>query len=164
MVFYTIKHFHFWNEHEGINSPSIFYPREQELKAFQALLSKKSPVMLVAARNHGRLELLHSITVELKSPHITLNGLFAAEPKAFENLVLKKLGKLLIQLMPKTVKQKQKVLDCFRKFRPELAMSEVGQTVKLHTYALKDEECAAVIFEAFLSLDKAAHFQKNGLL
>lgn len=111
--------------------------------------------VLLAPRRYGKTSLVNLVMAELKYAHCEMDFLLSASGESAKQKIVERVGELAFQLLPRTQKTKEKILNIFKKMRPEIVLSAAGQKIVLH---VPDNTVAAseTISEVLMNLDKFA--------
>jgi AAA+ ATPase superfamily predicted ATPase len=139
----------------GIATGDAFCNRLSERAHLGKNIQQNRHTVLLAPRRYGKTSLVTQVINEIKIPYCEIDFLLAANIESVKMKIIEKTAELLFQLLPKTLKAKQKILTIFKKMRPEIVLSAAGQKIILHApdYDATPEH---TICDVLMNLDKTA--------
>lgn len=139
----------------GIATGDAFCNRVAERAHLIKNITHNRHTVLLAPRRYGKTSLVNQVIAETKLPCSEMDFLLCANSQAVKIKIIEKVGELLFHLLPKTQKAKEKILQTFKKMRPEIVLSAAGQKIVLH---IPDNEVSSeeTICDVLMNLDKVA--------
>jgi len=148
---------------QGLAVGSAFCNRAKERDQLKTNIQNNRHTVLVAPRRYGKTSLVNQVITEEGLLCCEMDFLLTATPKAVEEKIFNRVGDVLLKLLPRTQKAKQKILQLFKALKPELTLTAAGQQIKFYI----DVDATAVesnICDILMSLDKAANVAKKRVL
>lgn len=116
----------------GIAEGAAFCNRVEERKELRQHIKTRQHTVLLAPRRYGKTSLLIKVVEETKIPYCIIDFLMAGSHEDVSDHILERIGYLVAEILPKLKKSKKNIFDLFRRFRPEITLTALGQTLKLH--------------------------------
>lgn len=111
---------------------NAFCNRVKERKQLTQYIQHGRHTVLIAPRRYGKTSLINQVLLELNLPHCILELTMATSTKDVEEMLLKHVGHLLYEMLPKPLKAKQNILRLFKWLNPELILTVGGQKLVFH--------------------------------
>lgn len=143
---------------EGVAVGSAFLNREEERAYLAKRIQVSQHTVLMAPRRYGKTSLVLKVAEELNLPYKTMDLFAAYSEEYIRDQIINKVGKLVIELLPRLEKAKAQLLKIFKAMKPEISLGGFGQRLILHPYSNSLQS----ITDLLLKLDEtAAHFNKK---
>lgn len=144
---------------EGIAIGDAFINRIDERSALIKRIKSNKHTILMAPRRYGKTSLVTQVACEMKIDSCTIDLLAAYSIEYVRDQIIDRVGKLAVALLPnKMAKTKEKVMQIFKKMKPELTLGAFGQKLSLHLTGSPLQDMT----DALLRLDETAkHFKKH---
>src|SRR3990167_5715332 len=146
---------------EGIALGDAFINRNDERKTLISRIKSTKHTVLMAPRRYGKTSLVIKVANEMNIPYCSMDFLAAYSEGYVRDQILDKVGHLVLELLPKVKKAKDKVISIFKQMKPEISIGAFGQKLKLDlsNRPLND------ITDTLLKLDETArHFKKRAAI
>lgn len=117
---------------EGVALGSSFVNREQERQHLRQRIKSVQHTVLIAPRRYGKTSLVLKVAEELKLPHRALDLFAAYNEEYVRDQITDKVSTLVIELLPRLEKAKEKVFNIFKAMKPEISLGGFGQRLNLH--------------------------------
>ena len=146
---------------EGVAKGEAFVNREAERECLSKRISYNQHSVLIAPRKYGKTSLVMKVAAEMKIAYCAIDFLAAYSEECIRDQLADKVGCLVFDLLPRAAKAKEKLVDIFKKLKPEISLSAFGQrlSLSLSNNSLKD------ITELLLKLDETAQcFKKRAVI
>lgn len=111
---------------------NAFCNRVEERKQLIQYIQHGRHTVLIAPRRYGKTSLINQVLLELKLPYCIMELTMATSTKDVEEMLLKQVGHLLYEILPKPLKAKQNILKLFKWLNPELTLTVSGQKLVFH--------------------------------
>jgi uncharacterized protein len=143
---------------EGIAKGDAFINRAEERHYLINRIKANKHTILMAPRRYGKTSLVIKIAEEMRIPYCTIDLLAAFSEEYVRDQIVDKISRLVFDILPSVNKAKEKVINIFKKLKPEISIGVFGQklTFNLSSSPLKD------ITELLLKLDETAQYFKRG--
>ncbi|MFN3233812.1 MAG: hypothetical protein ACE365_00145 [Gammaproteobacteria bacterium] len=144
----------------GIATGATFCNRVSERKILKTNIITGKHSVVLAPRGYDKTSLITQTLNEANLLYCEIDFLLTATPEAVQQRILEKVGKLLLELLPKTKKAKEKILHLFKSLRPDLVLSGIGQKIIFHAPP-SEHMFETTICDTLVNLDKAAQLAKK---
>jgi uncharacterized protein len=146
----------------NIATGNAFCNRDQERALLKNLIKANRHVVFSAPRRYGKTSLINQVLLEIGLPHCIMELTMITSAKDMEQLVFECVSNLLGEIMPKSAKTKQSILNIFQMLNPELMLTVSGQKLILHPNNKKEK--TENIAEILKKLDSAATLIKKRVI
>ena len=146
---------------EGIAKGEAFINRQEERQTLNNRIKSNKHSVLIAPRKYGKTSLVIKVAEEMDITYCAIDLLAAFSEEYVRDQLVDKVGCLVFNLLPRATKAKEKLIDIFKKLKPEISLSAFGQRLSfsLTNSPLKD------ITELLLKLDETAQcFKKRAVI
>lgn len=116
---------------EGLAKGEAFINRDDERKFLIGRIKAVKHTVLIAPRRYGKTSLVVKVSEELKLPYCMIDFLTAYNEEYVRDQIVSKVSRLVLELLPKMNKAKEKLLGIFKKMKPEIAIGAFGQKLSL---------------------------------
>jgi len=137
---------------EGVAIGAAFVNREEERALLKKRIEAAQHTVLMAPRRYGKTSLVLKVAEELKLPHGTIDLFAAYNEEYVRDQLTDKVSKLVIELLPRFEKAKEKVFKIFKTMKPEISLGGFGQRLNLHLYSNPLQDITSLL----LKLDETA--------
>ncbi len=146
---------------EGIATGDAFINREKERELLISRIESNKHTVLMAPRRYGKTSLVMKVTEEMKIPYCSIDLLAAYSEEYVRDHIVNKVSRLIFEISPRMKKAKEKVIQIFKKMKPEISVGVFGQKLLLN---LSDNPLQDIT-ELLLKLDETAcHFKKRAVI
>jgi len=146
---------------EGLAKGEAFINRKEERRSLIDRIKSNKHTVLIAPRRYGKTSLVAKVAEEMEMPYCSIDLLAAFSEEYVRDQIIDKVSRLVFDILPSVNKAKEKVINIFKKMRPEISIGAFGQrlTFTLTSNPLKD------ITELLLKLDETAqYFDKEAVI
>lgn len=142
---------------EGIARGDAFINRQEERQVLINRIKNNKHSVLSAPRRYGKTSLVIKVAEEMGIAYCTIDLLAAFSEEYVRDQLVDKVGHLVFDLLPRVARAKEKLIDIFKRFKPEISFGAFGQRLSfsLTHSPLKD------IAELLLKLDETAQYFKK---
>ena len=137
---------------EGIATGTAFVNREEERALLRKRISAIQHTVMIAPRRYGKTSLVLKVADELKLPHKTIDLFAAYNEEYVRDQIIDKVSKLVIEILPRLEKAKEKVFNIFKTMKPEISLGGFGQKLNLQLYNNPLQDITSLL----LKLDETA--------
>lgn len=130
----------------------VFYNREAERKRLSESFLNHEHIVLVAPRRYGKSSLIQQVLLENKIVGQRMDLLPASNAAFVQKAIKVTVSGLMTQLLPKTKKAQQVLIEWLKRLHPKLILSLFGQTLEISTTESPEEN----ISDLLVSLDQLA--------
>ncbi len=135
-----------------------FINRIEERKNLISRVRSNKHTVLIGPRRYGKTSLVMKVAQEMKIPYCAMDLLAAYDAEYVRDQIVDKVSKLALELLPRMHKAKEKVMRIFKKMKPEITLSALGQRLSLNLSGSPLQD----ITELLLRLDETAQqFKKK---
>ncbi len=146
---------------EGVALGDAFINREKERSYLINRIKSNKHSIVIAPRRYGKTSLVMKVANEMKIPYCSIDLLAAYSAENVRDHIANKIGRLVFELLPRMAKAKEKLINIFKRMKPEITIGAFGQKLSL---SLSDNPLQDIT-ELLLSLDKAAvDFKKRAVI
>ena len=147
---------------EGVAIGGAFINRVREREQLSKRIQSHKHTVLMAPRRYGKTSLVMQVAKEMKIASCAIDLLAAYDIDYVRDQLAERVGRMAIDLLPNPIaKTKEKLLDIFKRLKPEIMMDAFGQklVLRLSGAPLRD------ISDLLLKLDETAnHFKKSAVI
>lgn len=137
---------------EGVARGAAFVNREEERTHLKKRIEATQHTVLMAPRRYGKTSLVLKVADELKLPNRTIDFFAAYSEEYVRDQITDKVSKLVIELLPRLAKAKEKVFKIFKAMKPEISLGGFGQRLNLQLYNNPLQDITSLL----LKLDEVA--------
>lgn len=146
---------------EGVALGDAFINRIQERNALIKNIKSTKHTVLMAPRRYGKTSLVMQVADEMGLPSCTIDLLAAYSADFVRDQIVDRVGRLVIELLPSLAKGKEKLMQTFKRMKPEVTLTALGQKLLLQLSA----EALTDVADVLLKLDEVAkHFRKKAVI
>jgi AAA+ ATPase superfamily predicted ATPase len=109
-----------------------FCNRVKERTLLKQYIKHGRHVVFLAPRRYGKTSLINQTLHELKLPYCMIELTLATSAQDVEQLIIKYVGNLLQNILPRATQAKQNILKLFKWLNPELVLTVGGQKLVFH--------------------------------
>lgn len=137
---------------EGVAIGAAFVNREEERALLKKRIVATQHTVMMAPRRYGKTSLVLKVAEELKLPHKTIDLFAAYNEEYVRDQIIDKVSKLVIELLPRIEKAKEKIFKIFKSMKPEISLGGFGQRLNLQLYSNPLQDITSLL----LKLDETA--------
>lgn len=137
---------------EGIAMGSAFVNREDERTLLKKRIEATQHTVMMAPRRYGKTSLVLKVADELKLPYKTIDLFAAYNEEYVRDQIIDKVSTLVIELLPRLEKAKEKIFKIFKTMKPEISLGGFGQKLNLQLYNNPLQDITSLL----LKLDETA--------
>jgi len=147
---------------EGLALGETFLNRIEERTYLINRIKANKHSVLMAPRRYGKTSLVVKVAEEMKVSYCMLDFLAAYSAEYVRDQIISEVGKLVIAILPRMQKAKEKLLSIFKQMKPEISLGAFGQRLSL---TLSNNKPLQDITEVLLKLDETAgYFKKKAVI
>lgn len=146
---------------EGVALGDAFINRETERNLLINRIKSNKHSVLMAPRRYGKTSLVMKVANEMKIPYCSIDLLAAYNEEYVRDQIVDKVSRLVFELLPRISKAKEKLINIFKRMKPEISIGAFGQklSLSLSNSPLQD------ITDLLLKLDETAkYFKKRAVI
>jgi predicted AAA+ superfamily ATPase len=142
---------------EGVALGDAFINRVNERLLLCNRIKANKHTVLMGPRRYGKTSLVIKVAEEMKLPHCSVDLLAAYNEEYVRDQLMNKVGRLVLELLPRLKKAKEALIHIFKKMKPEISIGAFGQRLSLNLSNTPLQD----ITELLLKLDETAKFFKK---
>src|SRR3990167_198086 len=117
---------------EGLALGEAFINRVSERNTLIKRIKSSKHTVLMAPRRYGKTSLVMQVAQDLKIHSCAIDLLAAYDVAYVRDQIVEKVGRLVVELLPTVSKKSsEKLIQIFKKMKPELTLGAFGQKLKL---------------------------------